>query len=395
MRLPNVCLWLAASLVLTSGPAGARTGEVPSPTGQETAEYEKRLSEIKREIETLKGKISSEASKQKTILSSLDRIGLTKNLLRNELALLGVDLEKNRAELAAIEKTIPEIEDGLGRQREALGRILVTLYKQGRFSFLRFILEAPDLNALVVESRNFAALAASQEKIIGEFTRNLAELGRAEASLKGKERDISDLIQRAGAKKSELDAQEKRSRALVEEITSNIKTYEQAMEEKGVQARELQGLLQRFQKQVTTLPFPLIPFYEKKGKLPWPSEGKVLQNFGIQRHPRFQTVTMNNGIEVAAPKGDLTVRAVHAGRVVFADNFQGYGNLLIIDHGLTYYSLYGHCARFFVAVGDFVRAGQPIAEAGDTGSMMDAISVYFEIRYTTKPLDPLQWLARR
>ena len=391
MKPSKIGLWFAAGLVLVSRPAWPRS----DPPPQESAAYEKRLSEIKREIESLRGKIASEEKKQKTVLSSLGRIGLTKNLLRRELSLLEVELEKNKAELEAIEKTIPELRDDLEGQRDSLARILVTLSKHGRFSFLRFVLEAADLKALLAESKNLAALASSQEELIAEFAQHLADLRKAEASLQGKERDIGDLIDRARTKKAELDAQEKRGRALVDEIRSNIKTYEQTMEEKGIQARELQELLRKFQKQKTTLPFPLVPFYEKKGKLPWPADGKVVQNFGIQRHPRFQTVTMNNGIEIEAPKGDLIVRAVHTGKVVFADNFEGYGNLLIIDHGLTYYSLYGHCARFLVGIGDFVKTDQPIAEAGDTGSMMDAISVYFEIRYTTKPLDPLQWLMRR
>jgi septal ring factor EnvC (AmiA/AmiB activator) len=103
---------------------------------------------------------------------------------------------------------------------------------------------------------------------------------------------------------------------------------------------------------------------------------------------------MNNGVEIAPPKENLAIRSVHAGKVVFADYFKGYGNLLIIDHGMTYYSLYGHCAKFLVQKGDIVKTDQPIAEAGDTGSLV-GVSLYFEIRYKTKPLDPLQWLLRR
>jgi len=196
-------------------------------------------------------------------------------------------------------------------------------------------------------------------------------------------------------KKGEIEAQEKKSRRLIDEIKSNIRTYEQTMDEKSIQARQLQELLRKFEKLESALPFPLVPFPEKKGKLPWPAAGKILQRFGIQRHPQFNTLTLNNGIEIAPPKDDLIVRAVHTGKVVFADYFQGYGNLIIIDHGLTYYSLYGHCAKFLVQKGDIVKTDQPIAEAGDTGSMFDVESLYFEIRYLTKPLDPLQWLKRR
>jgi septal ring factor EnvC (AmiA/AmiB activator) len=103
---------------------------------------------------------------------------------------------------------------------------------------------------------------------------------------------------------------------------------------------------------------------------------------------------MNNGIEIAPPPEDLTVRAVQGGRIAFAGRLPGYGNLIIIDHSYSYYSLYGHCAELLVKSGDFVRPDQPVAVAGDSGSLV-GISVYFEIRFQTKPVDPLQWLSRR
>jgi len=390
MKSPKIFVIAALGLVLGLGRpvlVGAQT--------QEATEYEKRLARIKGEIKGLKGKIADEEKKEKTMLSALDRIGFTKSLIRNELALLAMQLDKNRLELAAIKKSIPDLQANLDKEKEGLARILVTLYKYGRFNLVRFILGSTDLRSLVGENKNLSVLAASQERMIADYARNLAELGRAAESLKAKEGEIQVLIGTASAKKSSLDAEERKNRAFVKEIQSNRKFHERTMEELSVQARQLQELLQKFEKQESVLPFPLVPFTEKRGKLPWPAGGKIIQLFGLQRHPQFNTVTMNNGIEIAPPETDLTVRAVHGGKIVFAAYFQGYGNLIIIDHGLTYYSLYGHCAEFNVRTGDFVRADQPIATAGDTGSMLDIRSLYFEIRFKTKPLDPLQWLARR
>jgi murein hydrolase activator len=359
----------------------------------QAAETEKRLAKIKEDIESLKAKISEEDKKEKTTLSTLDRIGFTKSLLRNELALLEADLGRNRVELAAIKTNIPRLQADLGREKDALAKVLVTLYKYGRAGAVRTLLSAPDLGSLVREAKNLAVLASAQNTVIAAYLRGLTELGREADKLKAKERDIQSLIGQSTAKRTALGAEEKKNRALMDQITSNRKTYEQTLEELALRARELQQLLERFESRESPLPFPLIPFAEKRGKLPWPTGGKVQQAFGLQRGP-FNTATMNNGIEIAPPSGDMTVHAVHGGKVVFADQFQGYGQLLIIDHGLSYYSLYGHCEEFLVRTGDYVMAGQPVAIAGDTGSMV-GVSVYFEIRYKTKPLDPLQWLARR
>jgi septal ring factor EnvC (AmiA/AmiB activator) len=383
----------AAVLGLGLALAVGLAGPAVSRSSQQAAETEKRLAKIKEDIENLKAKISEEEKKEKTVLSALDRIGFRKSLLRNELALLEADLGRNRMELAAIKANIPRLQADLERERGALVKVLVTLYKYGRTDAVRTLLSAPGLRSLLQESKNLAVLAAAQNDVIAAYVKGLTELGREADKLKAKERDIQRLIQQSTAKRAAYDAEEKKDRALVAEITSNRKTYEQTLEELALRARELQQLLERFESGTSAVPFPLIPFTEKKGKLPWPSGGRVQQAFGLQHGP-FNTATMNNGVEIAPPSADLTVRAVHGGKVVFAEYFQGYGKLLIIDHGLSYYSLYGHCADVLVRAGDFVMAGQPIAIAGDTGSMV-GVSVYFEIRYKTKPLDPLQWLSRR
>jgi len=369
-------------------------GSPPGAGPQEAVEYEKRLSKIKVDIASLKVKLAEEEKKEKTMLSALDRIGFRKKLIRNELAALGIELEKNQSEMKSIQGHIPDIQSRLEREKESLGKVLVALYKRGRLNALRFFLEAPDLKSLLIERKNLSVLAGAEERVISEYVQGLNELGLAELSRKSKELDIQDLIRKADLKKAELEAEEQRNLALLGQIRTSEKTTIQTLEELNLRAQELQKLLERFGKQEMSLPFPLVPLYEKRGKLPWPAGGNVKQRFGLQRHPQFNTVTMNNGIEIAPAPNDLTVRAVHAGKVVFADYFQGYGNLLIIDHGMSYYSLYGHCAEFLAGSGDFVKAGQPLALAGDTGSMI-GLSLYFEIRYKTKALDPLQWLARR
>jgi len=202
------------------------------------------------------------------------------------------------------------------------------------------------------------------------------------------------LIQKAQQKRKELENQESRNRALISEIEKNKKTHLQTLKELQDRAEQLQNLLKDLVKTEKAFPRPFIPLYERRGKLPWPLDGKIVTDFGLQRHPRFKTVTLNNGIEISPRKNATVIKAVHSGKVVFSNYFQGYGNLIIIDHGMTYYSLYGHCSEFLVDKGDLVKAEEPIAVVGDFSSLK-GISLYFEIRYKTKPLNPLQWLKGR
>jgi murein DD-endopeptidase MepM/ murein hydrolase activator NlpD len=110
-------------------------------------------------------------------------------------------------------------------------------------------------------------------------------------------------------------------------------------------------------------------------------------------HPRFGTRTFKNGVDIAAGEG-TDVAAVYPGHVVYTGWFKGYGNLIILDHGNDYFTLYAHVADMLVREGDDVKQGQRIGTVGDTGSLAGAL-LYFEVRYQGKPLDPVEWLRQR
>jgi len=378
--------------------AAAAPPQTPAPaaSGQsEQADYESRLARIRREIESLKNWLREDESKEQTTLSRFDRIGATKSLIQKELGLLAIQLDKNRADLAATRKNIPTLRARLAQEKEELERVLITLYKFGRLSFARFLIQAHDLRTLSEENKRLSILASSQDRLIADYGKDLTALGREAETLSARENEINQLLARTAAKKTELDREEEKIGALISQIRADKKTHEQTLAELARRAEELQALLQRLEKLQFTAPFPLTSLGELKGRVSWPTNGrKIIQSYGLQRHPQFNTLTMNNGIEIAPAAGDLAIRAVQGGRVAFADRLPGYGNLIIIDHSYGYHSLYGHCAEFLVKAGDFVRPDQPIGVAGDTGSLV-GIAVYFEIRYQTKPVDPLQWLSRR
>jgi septal ring factor EnvC (AmiA/AmiB activator) len=363
----------------------------PAP-GQDVSEFEKRLAKINEEIRILRGRVEEARKRESELLSRLEAIALGKKLVRQELAALNLQHGQLNAELDATKERIAGLRETLGREERSIEKTLVTLYKYGRFDFLQFLLQAQDMSAAFSESRHLTLLARHQQDVIASYLKTMAELRSAESDQEKKKIELTGLIAESARKRRELEAQEAENKALVQQIRKSRENYEQALEEQKDRAHQLQTLMDRLASQEIVLPFQFVPFYEKKGKLPWPVAGKVITRFGIE--PYLNTRTMNNGIEIAPPKDDIVVHAIHPGKVVYADYFQGYGNLLIVDHGMNYYSLYGHCDEFFVAKGDFVRAEQPIAMAGDLGSLK-GVNLYLEIRYKSRPLDPLQWLKRR
>jgi len=122
-------------------------------------------------------------------------------------------------------------------------------------------------------------------------------------------------------------------------------------------------------------------------------QGEVLRGFGRSVHPRFKTVTLNNGLNIQAPQGS-PVAAVAAGSVEFCEDLPGFGPCVILDHGEGYYTLYAHLDRVFVAAGAEIARGQVIAEVGRP-SAGEEYQLYFEVRHGRTPLDPADWLRSR
>jgi len=359
---------------------------------QNVSEYEKKLTEISEQITDIRKKISKEEQRKSSILSRLNRIGLNRTLIKKEMSLYNTQLKKADLELSSIQKKIPELREKLEKEEASIEKILVTLYKFGKFNYLDFLLQVNDIGELISESKNLNLLAQYEDNIIKDYTSTLEELKEAEEELDKKKQEISQLIQKAKEKKQEYSNQESKYNALITEIERNKETHLKTLEELKDRAEQLQNLIKKLQREEVTLPKTPIPLHEKKGELPWPlSSRKVVTRFGTRRHPRFNTETQNNGVEIS-PQKDAVVKAIHDGRVAYADYTSGYGYMVIIDHGSSYFSIYGHLSsEFMVERGDFVNAGQSIGLVGDFGSLK-VDTLYFEIRYKTDPVNPLQWL---
>jgi septal ring factor EnvC (AmiA/AmiB activator) len=361
---------------------------------QDGGDLDAQLTKVRDQILELKTRLGEEEKKEATVLSGLDRIILQRSILKNESDLYTLQMEKTGREQAALKKSIPPLKAKLEKEKQAMATTLVTLYKFGRFSFFQFFFQSESIRSFASESKNLTLLARYQQDELRSYQATLAKLATAQRNLETKKAELAGLIEAVKVKRREQDEQEARIKKRVAEIKQNKTLFQQTLDELNERAQQLQQLMDKLAKQEVTLPVPFVPFYDQKGKLPWPIEGKVITRFGLEKHPQFNTSTKNNGIEIAPNARDMVIKAVHAGKVVYADYFQGYGNLMILDHGLSYYSLYGHCSSFLAKKGDWVTDGQPLALVGDVGSLKGT-NLYLEIRFKTQPLNPLQWLERR
>jgi septal ring factor EnvC (AmiA/AmiB activator) len=121
-----------------------------------------------------------------------------------------------------------------------------------------------------------------------------------------------------------------------------------------------------------------------------PVRGNIVETFGKHKHPEFNSYTFSKGLSIAAGAG-TEIKAIYDGSVIFADYFKGYGNMVIVDHGGGYFSLYAHASKITKKVGAEVVRNETLGTVGDLDSAKGPM-LYFEIRYQGKPVDPAGWV---
>jgi septal ring factor EnvC (AmiA/AmiB activator) len=309
-----------------------------------------------------------------------------------------------RAEVRRVEAERAEARAGLSSAREAeaaaRGRLrarlaelrprLLARARMGRAGELRLLLASGSLADLVkrrylldrILSRDAVLLADAQEAA------RAAEAARAEHDREAAR--LEALATEAVERRAQAEARREERETLIAALRSARGFHERAAREAAVQARKLGEF-------VATLPPPrsggALPggFAARKGRLLAPAAGQVVVGFGRIVNPKFNTVTVQNGLDIAARAG-APVRAVAPGRVVHAGWFKGYGNLVIVDHGEGYHSLFAHLGAMQTAMGELVEAGAVLGSVGDSGSLKGAY-LYFELRERGRPVDPRPWLA--
>jgi septal ring factor EnvC (AmiA/AmiB activator) len=254
-----------------------------------------------------------------------------------------------------------------------------------------------------VAVRHLTSLAALDARLIQEYRGTSDRLDDRRRREETRQRELAHLKSDAQREQTEADRDAAKRRGLLAKVRDERAYHERMVGELTEAARRLEafiGDLQAKQRRLARIPPPKsgvapprIGFGSLRGRLPWPTEGRITAAFGAQVHPRFGTRTFRSGVDIEANEG-RNVAAVYGGHVIYTGWFKGYGNLVILDHDNEYYTLYAHMADIGVREGDDVRQGQRLGTVGDTGSL-EGPRLYFEVRYQGKPQDPEQWLRQR
>jgi septal ring factor EnvC (AmiA/AmiB activator) len=370
----------------------AGAAQVEESTEERLAGEEAKLELLNEKLAALRKDLGSLDQKQTTLLGELHKLEIQIRVSREELELLKLQLDRGYREIDDLLKQIQALETSIQELRPYLASRSVSLYKLGRLSYVRLLLSVEEPRELTRAYRYISRLAHADGEKIGRFITDQSALEESKSKLVARTKDMLEVRNQLEATTQTLE----RRKATKETLLGEIDTRREMAQTLVFELEEARGKLEGLMTQLVRGELPsegpvFLPIRLFRGELGWPVEGRVATHFGKQFHPRFRTVTVQNGIEIEAPSL-APVGAVYDGHVVFASWFQGYGKLLIIGHPGNVYSLYGHLYEIKVKEGDVVNRGDEVGWVGDTGSLSGP-SLYFEIREDGRPVDPEAWLT--
>ncbi|MBI2524490.1 MAG: peptidoglycan DD-metalloendopeptidase family protein [Candidatus Rokubacteria bacterium] len=396
---------LAALLILLAL-AGAAWAQ-PRKDASEIGDRERTLQQKQRQLREERAKAAAARKREASLLTQLEETEKRLAAKRRQVALLDARIRRAQSDIATLQAEIGRLEMQRGGQEEALARRLRAMYKlEVQGGVLPLVLSGADPVAQAVRLRHLTTLAAVDARMIREYRVTSEGLEESRVRMEARRKELAGLRAEVDSERAEADREAGKRRGLLARVKDERAYHDRMVVELSEATRRLEAFirgLQARQRRAARVPErgrsvpgdmgPGVGLGALRGRLVWPADGRVVGEFGAQVHPRFGTKTFRNGIDIEVAEG-TNIAVVYPGHVVYTGWFRGYGNLIIVDHGNDYYTLYAHAADIRVAEGDDVKQGQIIGTVGDTGSLQGP-RLYFEVRHQGKPQDPAQWLRPR
>lgn len=371
-------------------PGRMKAESLPVPTAEENAAFKKKLADITSQADIINNKIIALKQEKKSLLNDIYDIELRyeKEVIETNKVILQLRNTEEKINIKEMEKK--DLESQIEISKQKLKKIVRILYKIGSNTYLKIFIRVDSIDQLFKNYRLFMSLIRFKSEEMSKIKANILLLNNVRSQLQDEYAKIQGFKQLQELKMQNTRGLKQEKLNLVRKINADKDKYFQLLEELRYEAARLNGVLSGHKVKSS---LTVIDLKKIKGRLNWPLNGKVISSFGKKKSVRFDTYTIDNGIEIS-PNSSDRVKAVYAGDVVYAEYYKGYGNLIIIQHSRDLYSLYGHCKEILKKVGDSINAGEEIAIAGDTGTTFGK-SLYFEVRINLKSQDPIEWLKKK
>ncbi|MBF0537054.1 MAG: peptidoglycan DD-metalloendopeptidase family protein [Nitrospirae bacterium] len=359
---------------------------------------ENKYENVQKEILSHRQKLEGSRKKEGSVVEELERsnkeLGNLSSEVRQEtykVNQLNAKIATIRQETSKLEGSVTNIRSTLRRRLKILQRygydidkILVLLNTESFYEMLRLnsymaklsVREYKQMLLYKGAVNQYAKKEQELQTMLGQQKKDADRLKDSERQLIAKRKEREDLLYSIKKEQilyesmlKELEATSARLKAIMAEATTQGKASNSESKDSDFKNSDFKNL---------------------KGRLPWPTNGKLAIPYGAHQDPQFKTPVFRYGIYIST-EADSDVRAIYDGKVVFADWFKGLGQVIILNHGLGYHTVYANLSRLSSKVGDNVKKMSIIGSAGESG-VLNSSGIYFEVRYKGKPINPLQWL---
>ena len=387
-----------AILLLLSGFALGARRHAPS---------DEDLRGLRERIEKLQKDLAAAEESRGEAAEQLKASGKAVSEARRSLFELAGERRSLEAQLASLAAQDRDIRAGIAQQQELAERLLRLQYQQGAPDRLRLALEGKDPSTVSRHLHYYGYIQRAR----GEVIEALRTKGEALAQLAAQSQERRAELAQNEAEQAEetrrLEKERAQRAALVNKLAGEIARNRREIGRLKRDEARLTKLVEEIARALAVKPAPKAPapgqrvenvadassaskaFTSLKGRLRLPVRGELAGRFGA---PREEPGSTWKGLFIKSVTGE-TVHAVADGRVVYADWLRGFGNLLILDHGGGFMSLYAYNDGLLRKVGEMVRGGDPVAEVGSSGASGES-GLYFELRRDGKPFDPMRWVAQ-
>lgn len=400
-------LTLSLLFLLSLGQRGfAADRSMSSSTRTELQQQQQDMQRLQRGMEQQQNLFSASQKKESRLLDELAAISAKLKAERTKLQALEQQLTVQQQKLEAQQKKLADLRKAKKRLQRHVEERLAAYYRMGRIGFLNAIFSNSGLSSLLRFDEDFQLMQQRDRQAAKHYRTKIRESETATELLLEQKDVLTALVAEVQGQEEKYSQSQEERKALLNRVMTQKQLYGDALAEIQTAAAELTEKLSRLKREAAAeareaaqprgngqqedKPFTGLSFAAQKGKLSPPVNGTVTETFGNSATKKFGLTRKSNGITIAAQPGSA-IKAIFYGRVLYVGTLQGYGNIIILDHGQQYYSLISRAEKYFKQKGDKVMPGEVIGVVGDETGLLEN-GIHFEIRKGTKPLDPLAWL---
>ncbi|WP_457551704.1 murein hydrolase activator EnvC family protein [Desulfobacula sp.] len=350
-----------------------------------------QIIDIREKIQTHKKIIETFSRKELEIIKELNEIDHTLNKARVKALAFSKKISQEGEKIERVNQEKKQLFKIISLGRKYAVERLVALYKMIMIGRIEIAGRPSSVFNFSLRQNSMKQIISSDFKILEKQNFDLEKFEALEQKLQ-KQIQTKRILEEEFNDQIKINKKKILKKKLILKNIRQKKKLSLAMVESLNQAaRKLDKKISSFKKK-TGSSFGNSSFSDYQGQLAIPVSGKIISTFGPLQIGDYKSFTFQKGIDIKVKLGE-PVKSVFNGKIMFAEWLKGYGNLLIIDHGYNYYTLYAHVDEVFKQKGESVKTGEVIATTGDTGSIKGPC-LHFEIRHHGKPLDPMKWLKK-